>query len=168
LLRQIALGNEVNGRFMHTHSNKAVLFALAPASKEALYDAIPDDFKCYWCTSTAQVMKLMHKRLDLIVCCTMFDSSQMFELLRYCKSTAKLRITPVLCIRAVGGELDDAAFAGVAIACKALGAVGFFDFNRMAAQSGREIALKTANIILGDLCNNLAAPHSCEFDDSLH
>lgn len=143
---------------MHTQASKLVLFALAPASKEAFFDAIPHNFNCYWCTSLAQAQALRYAKLDLIVCCTQFDSSQMFELLRYCKASATMRTTPVLCLRAVEGAYDDAAFQSVSVACKALGAVGFFDLSRKTVESGRTLALKAANVLLSRLCDTKAGP----------
>lgn len=137
---------------MHNQATKFVLFALAPASKKAFFDAIPHDFNCYWCTSLAQVEALRYAKLDLIVCCTQFDSSQMFELLRYCKASATMQATPVLCIRAVDGAYDDSAFQSVCVACKALGAVDFFDLSRKSVELGRTLALKAANSLLSLLC----------------
>ena len=145
---------------MHTLPIKAVLFAFAPASRMVLRTAIPDNFQCYWCTSLAQVQQTVHKRLDLIVCCTLFDSSQMFDLLRYCKVNPILRDTPILCVRAVGGAFDNAAFQGIAIACKAFGASEFLDLDQMIAEFGSECALKAAGNILIKLSDKELRSHS--------
>jgi hypothetical protein len=153
---------------MRTLPTKAVLFALSPASRVVLRTAIPDNFQCYWYTSLAQIQQTMHKRLELIVCCTLFDSSQMFDLIRYCKASPALHDTPILCVRAIGGAFDDAAFHGVAIACKTLGASYFLDINRMIAGLGHEQALKAANKILTNLCEKKLGSHFYLHSDSNH
>jgi hypothetical protein len=144
---------------MHTLPTKTVLFAFAPASKVVFRTAIPDNFRCYWCTSLAQVQQTIPKRFDLIVCCTLFDSSQMFELLRYCKASPISSDTPILCVRAIGGAFDDAAFQGIAIACKAFGASDFLDLDQLIAEFGSEYALKAASNILINLCDSEIRSH---------
>ena len=152
---------------MHTLPIKTVLFAVAPASSVMLRTAIPDNFQCHWCTSLSEMQQTMPKRFGLIVCCTLFDSSQMFDLLRYCKASPTLRDTPILCVRAIRGIFDDTAFERIAMACKACGASDFLDLDQLIAEFGSEYALKATSNILVNLSGEELRSHSYPHSASL-
>lgn len=141
----------------------SILFATSPGGRIILGKDMPHDLKPYWCTSMAQAQSLLFRRHDLIVCCTLFDSSRMFDLLRYCKSHPRICTTPIVCIKAGGAAFDEIASQGIGIACKALGAVGFMDLDRLNDTLGCERAREETNKIFNELADTGYRQHSYEY-----
>lgn len=138
---------------MQSLSEKSVLFAVNLESKRVFIKAIPALFQTSWCSSVEEAQSQLQTKFDLIVICTYFDSSRMFDLLRYCKSVPEISNTPVLCIRALGGAFEDTAFQGVDIASKALGAVAFIDLIRIINELGRDQAMEKLETIFAGVAN---------------
>jgi hypothetical protein len=112
------------------------LLAAAPESIQTLYEVLSVEFDVTCCTTMGELQAEL--TTDLVVCGLHFDGCRMLELLRYCKAVPELRDIPCLCFRLLGGELDDTAYEGVEIACKALGAVAFIDLFRMRNKFGAD------------------------------
>ncbi len=144
---------------MHSLPARSVLFAIAPESKMVISKAIPSTFQPDWCTSVEQAQTLLNKPYDLIVCCTLFDASRMFDFLLYCKANQETETIPFLCIRAVSGKFEDTAFQAVKIACNTLNAAGFIDYFHLTSKLGHEKALETISHVFSKLAANESIGH---------
>jgi hypothetical protein len=118
------------GTTMSLEQKKRVLLATVSGPQAFTYDALKDSLAVTVATTTSQAHALLKNPFDVIVCGSQFDESRMFDLLRYCKAMPHTRNIPFVCVRARGGELDDAAYQGVAIALRTLQAEAFIDLYR--------------------------------------
>lgn len=135
--------------------SKQVLLATSSTNESITFRALTDVFSVHPVVSTVQAHeKLIEPFFDVIICGSLFDESRMFDLLRYCKAMPNIKPIPFLCIRARGGELDDTAYQGVAIAAKALGAADFIDLYRWIKEFGREQAFETLRKVVGHLATD--------------
>lgn len=64
-----------------------------------------NDFTLTYTTAFQDTVKLLHPKLDLIICGSHFDTNRAHELLRYCKSDLFLNRIPFLGVRFLDDEL---------------------------------------------------------------
>jgi hypothetical protein len=121
-------------------TKKNLLLALVPESVPIITTALGNEFVLTFCTSMEEATSMLNGNVDLIAASTHFDKSRMFDLLRNCKAAPETRDIPFLCLRLLGGELDDSIYEGVEIAARALGAIGFIDLFRLRRKLGEERA----------------------------
>jgi hypothetical protein len=139
---------------LNLESKKRVLLATSSVTQSFTLRAISDRFDVVPVTTSAQAHKQLKQPFDVIICGSLFDESRMFDLLRYCKSMPHTKNIPFICVRARGGELDETAFQGVAIALKALGAEGFIDLYRWTKDIGAEQAFEMLRKVIVGLATN--------------
>jgi PleD family two-component response regulator len=133
---------------------KQVLLATSSKTESFTFRALKSTFSVHVVSSTVQAHEKLNEPFDVIICGSLFDESRMFDLLRYCKAMPHIKHIPFLCIRARGGELDDTAYQGVAIAAKALGAADFIDLYRWIKEMGPEQAFETLRKVVGHLATD--------------
>jgi PleD family two-component response regulator len=139
---------------LYPDPTKQVLLATSSRSHSFTLRALEGAFSVHPVSSTLQAHEKLNESFDVIICGSLFDESRMFDLLRYCKAMPHTKHIPFLCIRARGGELDDIAYQGVAIAAKALGAADFIDLYRWIKELGPDEAFETLRKVVGHLAHN--------------
>jgi hypothetical protein len=125
---------------MSSEQKKRVFLATVSGLSAFTYEALKDSLDVTVVTTTAQAHAALKDPFDVIISGSQFDESRMFDLLRYCKAMPHTRNIPFVCVRARGGELDDAAYQGVAIALRTLQAEAFIDLYRWKKIFGPEKA----------------------------
>jgi hypothetical protein len=142
------------GNMVHPDPTKQVLLATSSKNESFTLRALQDTFSVHPVSSTIQAHEKLAEPFDVIICGSLFDESRMFDLLRYCKAMPHIKHIPFLCVRARGGELDDTAYQGVAIAAKALGAADFIDLYRWIKDMGTDRAFETLRQVVGHLASD--------------
>jgi hypothetical protein len=130
----------IKENIMGPEQKKRVFLATVSGLQAFTYEALKDSVSVSVVTTTSQAHALLKQPFDVIICGSQFDESRMFDLLRYCKAMPHTKNLPFVCIRARGGELDDAAYQGVAIALRTLQAEAFIDLYRWKKIFGHEKA----------------------------
>jgi hypothetical protein len=159
LFSDLPLRNHVGLRhlgknIMSSEHKKRVFLATVSGLQSFTYDALKDSLSVSVVTTTSQAHAVLAQPFDVIICGSKFDESRMFDLLRYCKAMPHLRNVPFVCVRARGGELDDAAYQGVAIALRTLQAEAFIDLYRWKKSFGAEKAREMLRDTIRRLASN--------------
>lgn len=117
-----------------------ILVAASPQPREVLERVLKNHELVFAENMTEAEQKLNTGPYDQIVCTIVFDESRMFDLLRLAKSHRKWKRIPFVCARIRSQIIDSAiALEGVAIACKALGAVAFLNYAEYKVDPDREM-----------------------------
>jgi DNA-binding NarL/FixJ family response regulator len=82
-----------------------------------------------------------NREIAMVVCGVHFDESRMYELLEY--AHREHPDVPFLCVRILDAEMPRISREALAVAAKALGALGMLDFATLVAEQGRSVAEQT-------------------------
>lgn len=122
-------------------TNRKPLRVLAAVSHRALpllSKALGDDFVLVHCVSIATAKTALHDAIDVIITGVNFDDSQMFGLLRLCKSSDHAKKIAFVCIKCLESEMEGTANEAFDIASRSLGGDGFIDLYRWTTQFGAD------------------------------
>jgi len=133
---------------------KNILVAATPSAFKTMRSALENRFSLTHCFNLdAARAALDDAPVDLILCCTHFDESRMFDLLRYVKMQPALHRIPFMCAKIVEDEVSATYLQGVEIAARALGADSFIDFSHWKRIQGEQLAFdeltRTIHKLLG-------------------
>jgi CheY-like chemotaxis protein len=132
---------------------KRILVAATPQSTPLLTKILAADFELIFTDSVDHTQSLLDETVDVIACDTHFDDCRMFDLLRLAKADPRTRSIPFVCLRVVGGALDQTLYQSVDIASSALGAAAFIDLFELKRKSGDAQAHGKLNSLIAQLAS---------------
>jgi response regulator RpfG family c-di-GMP phosphodiesterase len=122
-----------------------ILVAGTREAVRAVRRVVADDADIVAAYSTAEALKRLDGRVDLIVCNVRFDESRMFDFLQAVKSRSPA--VPIVCCRVSAIELNGAVRHAIEMALDALGIETFVDcalLYRERGEAGAADALRRA------------------------